>query len=109
MPDTLRAARWIEAFRAQAARDSMPALSTARPDPTPYVALRPQVPLTETNPSNTAPARLTRRLDLTAEDRADESLFNQILWRMIKGARRPMPPPRHRRKEQGARQETKLS
>jgi len=44
VPDTVRAARWIEAFRAQAARDSMPALSTAQPNPTPYVELRPQVP-----------------------------------------------------------------
>jgi len=67
----------------------------AKPDPTPYVALRPQVPLAEVNPGNTAVARLTSRLDLTAADRADESLFNRILWRMIKGARRPMPPPQH--------------
>jgi len=67
----------------------------AKPDSTPYVALRPQVPLTEVNPPNTAVARLSRGLDLTAEDRADESLFNRILWRMTKGESRPMPPPRH--------------
>jgi YVTN family beta-propeller protein len=66
----------------------------AAPDSTPYVAIRPRVPLTEVNPGHTALARLTRRLDLTAEDRADPALFNRILWRMLKGACRPMPQPR---------------
>jgi len=65
------------------------------PDPTPYVALRPRVPLDEWNPAHTAEARLSRRLDLSAADRADETLFNRILWRMMKGPRVPMPPVRH--------------
>jgi YVTN family beta-propeller protein len=61
------------------------------PDATPYTAVVPGIPMDEVNPDHTAAARLTRRLDLTLEDRADEALFNRILWSMIKGPRRPYP------------------
>jgi len=66
----------------------------AAPSPAPYEALRPEVSLTEVNSDSTVTARLSRRLDLTAEDRADETLFNHILWRTIKGPDRPYPNSR---------------
>ena len=57
----------------------------ASPDQRPYAALTPQVSLDEVNRPNTREARESARLDLRFEDMADESLFNGILWRMMKG------------------------
>jgi YVTN family beta-propeller protein len=54
-------------------------------DTAPYTALTPDVPLDETNPKRTALATLSRRLDFSAEDRADDALFNRVLWQAIKG------------------------
>jgi hypothetical protein len=65
----------------------------ATPDTAPYTALTPDVPLDETNPKRTALAALSRRLDFSAEDRADDALFNRVLWRAIKGER-PYPGSR---------------
>jgi DNA-binding beta-propeller fold protein YncE len=61
------------------------------PDLTPYTLLKPEVSLDERNPEGTANARLTERLDFAREDAADEELFNQILWAMMKGPDRPYP------------------
>src|SRR5204862_3580260 len=55
------------------------------PDTTSYTALRSKVSMTERNPDRTRIAYLSRRLDLSREDRADEALFNCILWEMMKG------------------------
>lgn len=63
----------------------------ARPDTSAYVASRPGVPMDEINPSHGRMAMLSRRLDLTLEDRADEELFNRVLWEMIKGPDVPYP------------------
>ena len=37
------------------------------------------------NPKSTRGARESRGLDLSREDRADEDLFNRVLWRSIRG------------------------
>jgi len=66
----------------------------AKADPRPYVALVPQVNLDERNPGAGLGARQSTRLDLSDADRADEALFNHILWRAIKGPTAPEPPPR---------------
>ncbi|MFL5381777.1 MAG: bifunctional YncE family protein/alkaline phosphatase family protein [Longimicrobiaceae bacterium] len=63
----------------------------AEPDLSPYTALVPVVPLDQKNPPNTAAARATERLDLRAEDAAEEDLFNRILWSVIKGPEVPYP------------------
>jgi YVTN family beta-propeller protein len=63
----------------------------ATPDTTPYAALKPAVPLDQLNPAGTVGARNSARLDFSAEDRADENLFNHVLWRAIKGPDRPYP------------------
>ena len=63
----------------------------AEPDLAPYAALVPQVRLDERNPPNTALAHASARLDLHAEDAADEDLFNRILWSVIKGPSIPYP------------------
>jgi YVTN family beta-propeller protein len=64
------------------------------PDLRPYAVLVPSVSLDEVNPSATRNARESARLDLRFEDIADEALFNQILWRMIKGEATPYPGAR---------------
>ena len=61
------------------------------PDLTPYSALTPAQSLDERNPGGTREARESAKLDLDIEDAADEALFNQILWRTIKGPNVPYP------------------
>jgi hypothetical protein len=65
----------------------------ATPDTTPYTALTPSVPRGEINRDSTKAARLSARLDLSREDRADEALFNRILWGVVKGPERVYPRP----------------
>ena len=48
------------------------------------------------NAKNTAAAwgaDLSEKFDLTKEDRADDLLFNEVIWRSVKGPTSPMPPP----------------
>ncbi|HVZ77593.1 MAG TPA: alkaline phosphatase family protein [Gemmatimonadaceae bacterium] len=61
------------------------------PDLTPYTPLTPSTPLDTRNPSRGEGARQSRKLDLRVEDAADETLFNHILWRAIKGDNVPYP------------------
>ncbi len=64
------------------------------PDLRPYTVLMPTVALDERNTaSNTTPAdaRASAKLALDFEDQADERIFNQILWRTIRGASTPYP------------------
>jgi hypothetical protein len=46
--------------------------------------------LNEKNPQNTAAARMSEGLDLSAPDCVDDQLYNRILWLMLKG---DIPPP----------------
>jgi DNA-binding beta-propeller fold protein YncE len=59
-------------------------------DLTPYDPIIPKQDLNEKNPQNTAAARLSEGLDLSAPDRVDDQLYNRILWLMLKG---DVPPP----------------
>jgi DNA-binding beta-propeller fold protein YncE len=60
------------------------------PDPTPYDPIVPTQDLSEKNPQNTAAARMSEGLDLSAPDRVEDQLYNRILWLMLKG---DIPPP----------------
>lgn len=60
------------------------------PNLTPYNLIIPTQNLDEKNPPNTAAARMSEGLDLSAPDRADDQLYNRILWLMMKG---DAPPP----------------
>jgi len=66
----------------------------SEPDARPYTPLVPSVSLDEVNPRGTRGARESSRLDLRIEDAADEALFNQVLWRAVKGETTPYPRPR---------------
>ncbi|HEU4878681.1 MAG TPA: alkaline phosphatase family protein, partial [Gemmatimonadaceae bacterium] len=70
----------------------------ARPDTRPYTALIPAASLDDRNPRLGILAEESSKLALGKEDIADEELFNDILWRTIKGraapARESGPLPR---------------
>jgi hypothetical protein len=38
-------------------------------------------------------ADLSEKFDLTKADQADDLLFNEVIWRSVKGANSPMPAP----------------
>jgi hypothetical protein len=70
---------------------------TTTADTAAYRALVSAVPAGEVNADSTRAARMSRHLDLTAEDRADFPTLNRVLWLAIKGERRPYPAPTRRR------------
>lgn len=63
----------------------------ATPDPTPYAALTPDVPLDETNLPDNPGATASRDLDLRFEDLGDDTQFNRVLWAVVKGPDIPYP------------------
>ena len=64
------------------------------PDLTPYSAITPTQDLNEKNPQNTAAARMSEGLDLSAPDRVNDQVYNRILWLMLKGDA-PQPAARN--------------
>lgn len=71
---------------------AMQSVFADKPDPRPYVAVKPALDMEELNPANAPMAKESQALDLTAEDRIDDALMNEILWKAIKG-NTPLPPP----------------
>ena len=65
----------------------------SKPDLTPYVALSANVDLKEINLASAWGSKLSEQMDLSKEDAADDLLFGDIVWRSVKGADHPMPPP----------------
>jgi YVTN family beta-propeller protein len=68
---------------------------TRRPDFAPYAAITPTVPFNEVNTASSPLAAESARQDLSTEDRIDEQLFNQAIWKSVKGADSTMPAPVH--------------
>ncbi|MBL1081717.1 bifunctional YncE family protein/alkaline phosphatase family protein [Streptomyces actinomycinicus] len=68
---------------------------TARPDDTPYDAVKPTTDLTAVNTVNSPMAGVSARQDLTKEDQIDERTFNEAIWKSVRGAKSVMPAPRH--------------
>ncbi|MBZ0150328.1 MAG: SMP-30/gluconolactonase/LRE family protein [Planctomycetes bacterium] len=66
----------------------------ATPDLRPYVAEKNRVPLDERNGRLAYGADQSDRFDFTREDAVDDLLLNEVIWRSIRGADSPMPPPR---------------
>ena len=64
-----------------------------QPDHSPYDCRQVEHDLYETNLADAWGAAESERLDLTKEDAADDLLFGEIVWRSVKGADSPMPPP----------------
>jgi hypothetical protein len=66
---------------------------TAKADVRPYTHVVPPVDRNEKNKPDAWGAKLSETFDLTKEDAADDLLFNEVIWRSVKGADSPMPPP----------------
>ena len=64
-----------------------------RPDVRPYAHRVPKADLGQKNTQAAWGAQLSEKFDLAKEDRADDLLFNEVIWRSVKGANSPMPPP----------------
>jgi DNA-binding beta-propeller fold protein YncE len=65
----------------------------AEPDLSPFVHRPARVDLNARNRSNAPMAEVSSRLDLEIEDRNDDILFNEIIWKAVKGKDSIMPPP----------------
>jgi YVTN family beta-propeller protein len=76
-----------------AAARPMYASFQAKGDERPYAHVVPQADLTETNARTAWGSRQSEKFDLTKEDLADDLLFNEVIWRSVKGPKSPMPPP----------------
>jgi hypothetical protein len=63
------------------------------PDLRPYTHRPAQTDINARNTALAWGADLSDKFDLTKEDQADDLLFNEVIWRSVKGANSPMPPP----------------
>ncbi len=61
---------------------------------TPFNAISPLVDLNEKNIKVNALSKLSESLDFSKEDKVPDLLFNQILWKAIKGENSEMPAPK---------------
>jgi len=67
---------------------------TLTPDLAPYTARPARIDLNARNGRDAFGAEVSMELDLDeAEDRADDLVFNEIIWKAVKGKDSPMPPP----------------
>jgi hypothetical protein len=66
---------------------------TAKPDVTPYSHVVPKWDRTELNKPGAVGAELSDKFNLAKEDQADDLLFNEVIWKAVRGADSPMPPP----------------
>ena len=65
----------------------------AKPDLSPYEHAEAQIDLKETNTAQAWGAKQSADFDFAEEDRADDLLFNDVIWRSVKGANSPAPAP----------------
>jgi DNA-binding beta-propeller fold protein YncE len=64
-----------------------------RPELRSYQHVVPAVDLTEKNQATAWGAKRSAEFDLTKEDAADDLLFNEVIWRSVRGPESAMPPP----------------
>jgi DNA-binding beta-propeller fold protein YncE len=65
----------------------------AKPDPRPYQHAVPDTDLKAKNPATAWGTDLSEKFDFSKQDLADDLLFNEVIWRSVRGADSPMPPP----------------
>ena len=66
---------------------------TAKPDLSGYTHEVPKVDLNEKNKPGGFGAAWMEKQDLAKEDTLDDLLFSEIIWKAVRGADSPMPPP----------------
>src|SRR5262249_19077690 len=62
-------------------------------DDTPYTHVKPDVDMGAKNKKDAWGSAMSAAFDLDKEDAADDLLFNEVIWRSVKGANSPMPAP----------------
>lgn len=67
---------------------------TGTPSLNTYQRVIPRVPMDEKNTASSFGALESLAMNFDEEDRTPEVLLNEIIWRSVKGANSPMPPPR---------------
>lgn len=67
---------------------------TAKPDFSPYQSVPSFINLDDINTAYTPSAKRSEELDFTEVDSNDDNLFNEILWKGIKGELAQLPVPR---------------
>ncbi len=67
----------------------------AAADLTPFTHLPAGVSLDERNVAQTWGAADSAKMDFREADAADEQQLNEVIWRSVRGAGHPMPPPVH--------------
>jgi YVTN family beta-propeller protein len=65
-----------------------------KPDLTPYTVRPVTVDMEATNAKTAWGGKASQRMDFTKEDAADDLQLNEVIWRSVRGADSPMPPPR---------------
>jgi YVTN family beta-propeller protein len=68
-------------------------IATATPDLAPYVCRPAGTDLKAVNERTAWGAEKSLKMNLATEDAADDIAFNEIIWKSVKGADSPMPPP----------------
>ncbi len=76
---------------------AMPMFSSfqAAPDFAPYTALMPGINRSALNDRDAWGGKESAKMDFSKEDAADDLRLNEIVWRSVRGAESPMPPPVH--------------
>lgn len=77
-----------------AAATPMWRMFTAEPDLRPFVSLPANVDLNEKNTATNATALISANLDFSKEDRINDLLFSEVIWKSVKGESSTMPAPR---------------
>ena len=76
-----------------AAARPMYAAFRGAPDARVYEALPANVDLEARNAATAWGGEASRRMDFRREDAADDLALNEVIWRSVRGAASPMPPP----------------
>ena len=68
------------------------------PDTEPFAVVTPRVSVTEINAPTAFGAQASMKMNLEEADMAPEIELNEIIWRSVRGADSPMPPPKSARR-----------
>jgi YVTN family beta-propeller protein len=74
-----------------AAARPMTASFQEKPDPAPYTAEKPRIPLDTKNAATAPAAAASNRMNFDEADQMDDDELNDILWRAIRGTPAPAP------------------
>ena len=66
------------------------------PEVTPFTVIAPEIDVNAKNTKTSYGAEESMKMDLSDVDRAPMHALNEIIWKSVKGADVPMPPPVHR-------------